>query len=218
MKVTALTAQLRDNNRINVSIDGKYRFSLDISQIIDLGIKLGGEYDEDRVKEFEQESQFGKLYARTLEFALKRPHSQRELNDYLYKKTLSKKIKSSKTGKLIEIPGASRSIVDRVREKILEKGYVDDRKFTEYWVENRRLRTGASARKLEAELRSKGVDTSIIQVALSSSGRNDTAELRKVIAKKSKLYSDPQKLKAYLLRSGFNYDDIVTAIDEVIVD
>jgi hypothetical protein len=41
MKITGITAQQRDKNRINVMVDGKYRFSLDILQLGDLGIKVG---------------------------------------------------------------------------------------------------------------------------------------------------------------------------------
>lgn len=69
MKITTLTAQIRDPERVNVSVDGKLRFSLDIAQIIDLGVKQGQEIDEARLAELEEESQFGKLYARALEYA-----------------------------------------------------------------------------------------------------------------------------------------------------
>ena len=81
MKITNLTAQQRDPNRVNVSVEGKYRFSLDIAQIVSLGVKVGREYTEQELAELEQESQFGKLYARALEYFLMRPHSAREVQD-----------------------------------------------------------------------------------------------------------------------------------------
>lgn len=49
MKITNLTAQQRDPNRVNVSVEGKYRFSLDIAQIVSLGVKVGREYTEQTV-------------------------------------------------------------------------------------------------------------------------------------------------------------------------
>lgn len=214
MKITSLSAQVRDKNRINVSIDGKYRFSLDISQVVELGLMVGKEYDEAQLNELEQESQFGKLYARALDFSMSRPHSQKELSDYLYKKTLSRKVYSKKTGKLLDIPGVPSAIADRVMNKILEKGYVDDLKFTQFWVENRRLRAGSSIRKLDAELRSKGVEATTISSVLDNSYRNDKEELKKVISKKAKIYDDPNKLKAYLVRLGFSYSDVAEALDE----
>ena len=67
MKVTSLSSQVRNPDRVNVSIDGKYRFSLDVSQITDLNVRVGRELENDEVAELEIESQFGKLYARALE-------------------------------------------------------------------------------------------------------------------------------------------------------
>lgn len=38
MQITAITAQQKDKNRVNVMVDGKYRFSLDVFQYADLGL------------------------------------------------------------------------------------------------------------------------------------------------------------------------------------
>ena len=81
MKITALKTQLRDKDRVNVFVDGKYSFSLDITQVAELGIKTGAEYTAEELAELENESQFGKLYTRSLEYALMRPRSQREMRD-----------------------------------------------------------------------------------------------------------------------------------------
>jgi regulatory protein len=212
MKITAITAQQKDPNRVNVMVDGKYRFSLNIFQIGDLGIRVGKEYTEQELAEFETESQFGKLYARTLEYCLMRPHSSREVRDYLYRKTLSKKYKSRQTGELKERKGVSKGVTQRVFDRLVEKGYIDDEKFARFWVENRNQRKGTSRRKLQAELMAKGVDKTIIEQCLGESSRNDTEELQKIIIKKAGKYTDEQKLVAYLARQGFSYDDIKQAL------
>ena len=87
MKITGLSAQQTNPNRINVFVDDKYRFSLEISQIASLGVRVGDEYSESELEQLEQESQFGKLYARALEYCLMRPHSAKEVRDYLWRKT-----------------------------------------------------------------------------------------------------------------------------------
>lgn len=214
MKVTALTTQVHDKNRINVSIDGKYRFSLDITQIVDFGIKIGREYTEEEMAELERESQYGKLYARALEYALMRPRSKREMGDYLYKKTRTTTVRNKHTGELKERAGVEVSLTHRVLDRLLEKGYVDDNKFARYWVENRHQRKGISQRKLAAELMAKGIDRMVVEQLFQESERTDLDELRKVIEKKSKRYTDPQKLKAYLSRLGFRYDDINEALTQ----
>jgi regulatory protein len=213
VKITAITAQVKDKNRVNIMVDGVYRFSLDIFQYSELGIKVGKEYTEEELNELEQESQFGKLYARTLEYCLMRPHSAKEVRDYLWKKTRTTKVKT-RQGELKERLGVSPALTERVFDRLVEKGYIDDVKFTRYWVENRSLTKGASRRKLTAELRAKGVDQSIIENPMTATERSETDELAKVIAKKRARYPDDQKLMTYLAGQGFSYDDIKRAISQ----
>ncbi|HRN96863.1 MAG TPA: RecX family transcriptional regulator [Candidatus Saccharibacteria bacterium] len=209
MKITSISSQVRDKNRVNVSVDGKYRFSLDIFQVGDLGLKVGKEYTDEELRSLESESQFGKLYTRALEYCLIRPHSAKEVRDYLYRKTRPTR---SKTGEMR--PGVPKEITDRVYYRLLEKGYIDDNKFTRYWVDNRSLTKGASKRKLTSELRQKGVDSSIIAEMLGDSERSDAEEIQKIIVKKRSKYPDDQKFMAYLARQGFSYDDIRAALSE----
>lgn len=207
MKITSITAQARDKNRVNVSVDGKYRFSLNFCQLSDLKIKVGDEYSEQELIVLEQESQFGKLYNRTLEYCLMRPHSAREVRDYLYRKT-----RPTINNKGEQRAGVALEITERVFDRLLEKKYIDDSKFARYWVENRSLLKGVSRRKLSLELRSKGVESAIIDEELSKTERNDKIEINKIILKKRSRYLDNNKLIAYLARLGFNYDDIKQAI------
>ncbi len=208
MKITVIKMQQRDKNRVNVSVDGAYRFSLDMYQVIDLGIRVGKEYTENELQSLLDESAFGKLYGRTLEYTMIRPHSEKEVRDYLWRKTRSTRTKDG-----LEKPGVSQAIVDRVLERLKTKGYIDDQKFTAYWVENRSLIKGASVRKLKLELRTKGVETSIIDEVLAGTERSDSDELQKVIAKKRARYGDERKFIAYLIGQGFNYDDVKKALE-----
>lgn len=208
MKITSISAGVRDKNRVNVSVDGKYRFSLDAYQLIDLGIKIGKEYDEAELVALEQESQFGKLYGRALEYCLSRPHSAYEVRNYLYRKTRPTR---DKKGQLRA--GVSSTIAQRVYDRLVEKKYIDDNKFAHYWVENRSVSKGISKRKLSAELRAKGVESSIVENELCSTERSDEVEIQKLILKKRSHYPDDKKLMAYLARLGFDYDDIKKAIE-----
>lgn len=213
MKITGLSAQQRDPNRINVLVDGKFRFSLDISQVTDLGIRVGKEFTEEELDEFEVESQFGKLYGRALEYCVMRPHSAREVKDYLYRKTRSTRVRNKRTGEIKDRPGVSVELTMRVFDRLVNKGYVDDANFTRWWVENRNQRKGTSRRKLQAELAAKGVASGIIEEALAATDRNDGDELAKIVAKKRNKYPDNQRFMQYLARQGFSYDDIKSALE-----
>lgn len=214
MKITNISQAVKNPDRVNISVDGKYRFSLDFHQLAELKIKINQDISEDQLSEFEQESAYGKLYIRTLEYTMLRPHSAREVRDYLWRKTRTTKYKSRKTGEIKERDGVPQSIADRVFDKLVEKGYIDDEKFAKFWVDNRNQRKGSSLRKLRSELQSKGVDQAIIGTVLENSDRNDKSELAKIIAKKKSKYSDEQKLMQYLARQGFRYDDIKAALSE----
>lgn len=207
MKISSISPQVRDQDRVNVLVDGKYRFSLDVAQVGELGIKVGQEYSEEEIKRFEVESEFGKLYVRALNYCMIRLHSSREVRDYLKKKTLPSR---SRLGELKK--GASVELAERVFERLQKKGYVNDQKFAEYWVENRSLIKGVSQRKLTYELRQKGVSNQIIEGVLDDTARNDAEEIQKIIIKKRSRYPDDQKLMAYLARLGFGYDDIKEAL------
>lgn len=207
MKVTALTLQKKDKNRINVMVDGKYRFSLDVFQVVELGIVVNNEYSEDELTNLEDESRFGKVYTRALEYCFMRPHSAKEVRDYLYRKTRDTRTKMGEIKK-----GVSPSITQRVYERLCEKGYIDDEKFARYWVENRSLAKGASKRKLQAELRAKGLEIGVIEKYLAVSERNDEHELQKIITKKRRRYPDDQKFMQYLARQGFSFEVIKQAL------
>jgi regulatory protein len=210
VRITGLKTQVRDKSRVNVFVDGKYSFSLDITQVADLGIKTGNEYSEAELADLENESQFGKLYTRSLEYALTRPRSLREMRDYLYRKTRDTR---TKTGQIKK--GVSKELTERVFDRLIEKGYLDDTKFARFWVENRNVRKGPSLRKLQTELQGKGVERAVIEEVLGETDRSDKSELRKVVEKKAKRYDDPQKLMTYLVRQGFRYDDVKEVLAEI---
>jgi regulatory protein len=207
LKITGISLQARDKSRVNVSVNGKYRCSLDIHQVAELGIHIGQEYTEEQLIALEEESLFGKLYTRTLEYCFIRPRSRREVKDYLYRKTRQRR---DKNGELKA--GVSVELTERVFERLVEKGYIDDFVFAQFWVENRHLRKGSSIRRLMSELSAKGVDHTIVQQVMTSSDRADTVEIQKIIAKKYRRYDDTQKLLAYLARLGFSYDDSKQAV------
>jgi len=207
MKITGITSQQKDKNRVNIMVDGKYRFSLDVFQVGDLGIRVGKEYTDEELTLLETESQFGKVYGRALEYCLMRPHSSREVRDYLYRKTRDTR---TKTGDIKK--GVPTEITSRVFDRLVEKGYVDDEKFARYWVDNRNIKKGTSKRKLQAELQTKGVEPAIIEKYLQESSRSEEDELEKIIAKKRRRYTDDQKFMQYLARQGFAYDTIKQAL------
>lgn len=213
--ITKITAGVKDKNRVNVFVNGKFALSLDVKQTIDLGVKAGRRLNEDELQELHKASEFGKLYQRSLEWAFTRPHSLGETRDYLKRRQLKRAQLNRKRvqEELKPLPEIQDSAIELVIERLSERGYIDDRKFAEYYVENRFVKKGISRRRLMMELRNKRVSEDIIAVVLEESPRKDVGELAKMIQKKARKY-DEQKLIQYLVRQGFQYHDVLKAIED----
>ena len=188
MIITKLKQGVKNPNRVNVFVDEKYAFSLDVVQVVDFKLKEGMEISEEDLTELKKASEFGKLYQRTLEWVLTRPRSEKETRDYLYKKIYEKKL--------------DKIYIDRIIERLESKKYLDDTKFAEWYVENRFVKKGISRRRLKMELAKKGIGKDIIEQVVNL--RDDEEEIRKIIAKKRNKYDD-EKLISYLSRQGFDY-------------
>ena len=203
LTITDIRQGVKNPNRVNIFVNGKYEFSLDISQVVDFKLKVGLEISEEDLAEYKKASEFGKLYQRALEWVLVRPRSEKELNDYLVKK-----LRTSSSDTLKAVRPSLRSSEDvsellkTILERLIAKGYVDDRKFAEYYVENRFVKKGISRKRLKMELIKKGINKDIIDEVLDV--RNDEEEALKIIAKKRARYDD-DKLIQYLCRQGFSY-------------
>ena len=138
-KVTDLRVGVRDENRVNVFLDGKFAFSLTIAQISDFKLKRGSILSEDEISKIQKASDFGKLFQRSLEYALSRPHSEREIRDYLKRKKMKREIEEKKYNSFVEklendpeYREKIREIRSNVREKnkkLSEKDFTEDNRF-----------------------------------------------------------------------------------------
>lgn len=215
--ITKITAGVKDLNRANIFLDGRFAFSLDIAQVVDLEVKVGQKVDEKRLVELRSASEFGKLYQRTLEWALARPRSESETRDYLRQRKLRRSAlnwQREREGKK-PLPELQDDTMALVLKRLVEKKYVDDLKFAQYFIENRRLRKGISPRRLKMELEQKGIEDDLIQQVTDLTERTEEEEILKVVRKKRKKYDDT-KLIAYLVRQGFDLQKSKDAVERYV--
>lgn len=226
-RVSDIKQAVKNPNRANIFLDGKYSFSLDISQLAEFKLKIGQTITTEQLATYKHASDFGKLYQRTLEWALTRPRSIKETRDYLVRRANSAfwshpQLRRSPLGMRERSEGRSaephedgREVrpqedvvcfsINDIIEKLLKKGYLDDRKFAEYYIENRFIKKGISRKRLTLELTKKGIAKPLIDELLAQNLRTDEQEIQKIIAKKRAKYDD-QKLIQYLIRQGFDYE------------
>ena len=199
-KITDIKQAVKNPNRANVFVNNEYSFSLDIAQLVDEKLKIGTVLTAEKLNELKDKSEYGKLYQRTLEWVLTRPHSIKETKDYLFKKEVRSERDISR-------------FRDEILERLISKGHLDDRRFAEYYVENRFVSKGISKKRMRMELMKKGIKSEIIDEVLNSSARNDEAEIKKIIAKKRNKYDD-EKLINYLVRQGFGFELARTLVQD----
>lgn len=212
--ITKMTPGVRDPNRVNIFLDGHFAFSLDMTQVIDAGIKIGYRVTTERLEELRRMSEFGKLYQRTLEWVLTRPHSVRETQDYLRRRQIKRRQLNRQRAHEEKRPLAEieDDVMQLVITRLIEKKYLNDQKFAEFYVENRYVRRGISRKRLRMELQKKGIGSDLIVAAMAKVQRDENEEILKVIAKKRKKYDDFQ-LVGYLVRQGFNFQQAKDAVE-----
>ena len=188
MKITDIKQQKRAG-RYSIYLDNKFVFGLSDSELMTSGIRIGKEYTEDELEKLRQVAVVDKARMRALDYLSRRPRSEWELTDYLKRKDYDS------------------PTIQTILNMLSEYGYIDDVKFSQSWVENRRLLKPTSLRRLKLELMQKHVSTEVIDQVLSEvdDDQEDTALLELIGKKRQQSrYEDEQKLIAYLLRQGFN--------------
>jgi len=198
MKITSIKQQVKNPDRASIFVDGKYSFSLTLNDLVSEKLKISQEIDDQTLKRLKKLSEDGKIKARSLEWVMNRPRSTREFADYLKRK----KVEPSFTESLIS--------------EFTKKGYIDDTKFTVWFVDVLKRR-GKSERAIQSELYKKGISREVIAEYFEKDPDDEKYRLNSLIDKKQHIQrykQDPLKFKQFLLRQGFSYDDINTVLRE----
>ena len=199
-EITDIKSCVKNQNRVNIFIDGEFSFSLDIAQVVDFHLKVGKKLEPEEVEKLKRASAYGKLYSSTLEWVLMRPRSIKETRDHLKNKLFKLKIDNKrreenrermktdpefkKLARDYKIHTREREVfaeedIEKVISALIEKDYLDDRKFATWFIENRFASKGISQIRLRQELTKKGIDSKLIDELLENSARNEADEIKK---------------------------------------
>jgi regulatory protein len=196
MKITAIKQQVKQQGRYSIFVDGKYSFSLSELGLINSGLRANQELSQSEIDNLKDTSTADKAYNQTLGLLARRPRSRWEVADYLKRKDYSP------------------ALVEETINKLSELGYINDLSFAKMWVENRRLLKATSRRRLKLELKQKHVADEIIEIVLAEDKTDEREVLEALVEKKRRLprYQDDLKLAQFLMRQGYNYEDIKAAL------
>ena len=198
--ITALRFQKRDENRVNVYLDGEFAFGL--AAIEAAHLQVGQTLSDDDVARLQEQDEVERAYEHALDFLSYRPRSEAEVCRNLRRRNVDDEV------------------VEAVVERLTRAGMLDDREFARYWAENRIQFNPRGANALGHELRGKGVPASIIAETLAD--LDEEAAARKVLEAgvRRLAHLEPgdfrRKLGAYMARRGFSYEVITPLVEEAL--
>lgn len=198
-KVTALTAQKRNPNRVNIYLDGEYAFSL--ARIVAAWLRVGQELDDEKIKRLQAEDAGERAVQQALLFLSYRSRSESEIRQNLHKH---------------EIP---EEIIEQTLQRLRQDGLANDDQFAQAWVENRSAFRPRSRRMMAMELRQKGLDNETVTSALENvddEAMAYEAAQKKVNRLKNLEWIDfRKKLSEFLARRGFSYSVIAPTVTRI---
>ncbi len=198
--ITAIERQPR-GNRFNVFVDGVFALALTPETLAAAGLHTGAAVAGNDLMEL----QAADLRRRALDAALRllgyRPRSQQELQDRLARRGLP--------------PDVIRATLARLREL----GFVNDEAFARAYVEGHRGASARGGRRLQSELRRKGVAAGVAEQAIAE--QDEAAAARAAAEKKLRslrgldYLNFRNRLAGYLQRRGFGYDVIRPLVQDL---
>ena len=198
-KITAIEAQKKAPNRVNIHLDGEFAFGL--SRIVAAWLKVGQELDEEKIKRLQTEEAQERAFQQAMLFLSYRARSEAEIRQNLRKH---------------EIP---EEVIEQTLERLRQGGLANDGQFARAWVENRSEFRPRSRRLLAMELKQKGLDEEAVASATQQVDDEalayEAAQQRAARWKGLDWIEYRKKLSAFLARRGFSYSVIAPIVTRI---
>lgn len=197
--VTAIKPQ-KNKKRVNVYLDSKFAFGVDLENLVKFKIKEGAFLDESEIEKVIEASESQKIWDKLLRFVTLRPRSQREIEDWCRKKKVPENLQS------------------KYFQKLERLDLVDDLKFAKFWVEQRLSFRPKSKSILSQELHQKGISKEIVERILSDYRIDEVKQARQLVEKKKIRWANlspfefKKKATGFLLRRGYSWEVIKEAL------
>jgi len=189
-KITAISQQKRNRQRVNIYLDGEFAFGL--ARIVAAWLQVGQEISDEKIAQLQAEDSHEVAYQRALRFINYRPRTRSEVEKKLNE---------------LDFP---QETIDYVLSRLTESGILNDENFAQMWVENRAAMKPRGKRALVYELRQRGIDQKTIDQAITSIDEEElayqAAQRRARKLQGQDLNSFRQKMFRYLAQRGFTYE------------
>ncbi len=198
--VTALRAQKRNPNRINVYLDGEFSFGL--SRIVAAWLSVGQAISDEKILTLKNEDELEVAYQQALKFISYRSRSSSEIEKFLSDK------------------GTNQDTIHQTINRMERSGIVDDNRFAQDWTDNRSTFRPRSRRAVRQELRRKGISDEVIELTLNDMLPEEELAYHAGVTYSRKLTESDRfeffrRLGGFLARRGFTYDVIKPVVTRI---
>ncbi len=202
MKITDVTPQKKNKNRVSVFVDGEYSFSLDGADALRLGVKTGAEISEKDIEIYNLESNLSKAKAKAFDIVARKMVTERELRTKLADK------------------GYDKIICDIVIETMRDYNYINDADYCVSFFEYATSK-GWGQMKIRAELKRRGVQDSTVSQAMADFEDCPEKRIYDILCRKFenvdfKDYKQKQKVVRFFASRGFDFDSIQSAVSRFV--
>ena len=166
MPIITSIKQQKNKNRVNVYLDDKFAFGIDLDNFVLLHLKIDQELTEKEIEDIVKKAEYQKTLDKLLRFAMVRPRSAKEVTDYFRRKEVHESMR--------------KELVDKLKHFEL----IDDTKFAKWWVEQRLAFRPKSQRILNLELRMKGIKKETIDEVLGETIIDEEKMAKELLSKK----------------------------------
>jgi regulatory protein len=200
--ITALDAQARHADRVNLAIDGEFALGLSGVIVLEQGLYVGQELTEADLLHLRSLEEVAKATESALRLVAHRVRTEVELRRRLVRNGFS--------------PEAITATIERMHEW----HYLDDEDFARRFVESREGHRPRSASMIRRELVGKGVDVEMAGQVVDEAEIDDQAIARELARKWLSQHTRDaeevrrRKLIGFLQRRGFGWDVIRHVLDE----
>lgn len=193
--ITKISPQ-RSRKRVNIYLDDKFGFGIDLENFVTLNLRVEQELTTKELNKIIEKAEFQKTYNKLLRFATLRPRSEREVLYWLKRKKVHE------------------SIYKKLFSRLKKLELLNDEKFAHWWIEQRLTFKPRGERALISELLQKGVERDVIKSVLLKVDMDEEGKAKELLeknkAKWDKLKGGERKRKVwgFLARKGFSWETI----------
>ncbi len=198
-----ITAKNGKSDKIHIYLDGEYKITTNAAFWNQCEYCNGDNIDDDDFLNLCKKINYENIMRKCYQYLASREHSAKQMRDKLYTR------------------GYDREIVDEVILECIDRGIIDDERFSKAYIEHLYVDKHFPVRRIRQELYAAGVENNIIDTTLEAFDLNDVESLIQIINNKyinTLDFENKDMLKkviSSLQRRGFNYSDIQAALTQI---